>query len=265
MSTMNRPDAQTLNSNAEATVASQAFVKAQKEEDYRPAIATGFIPPVIKEDKPADNKVNSPFKTSHAPVKRPKNIPGMGNNTGDQETEESGQAPANEGPQIAKFMNIPIVEKPASPFVPLGEQPKTVNGLKAPVKRPASASINHAETARLEAEKARLRKELGIKDPEEEKTEEPETAAVNKPASGPKLPPRPVKTSDKTFVPLAPVPYFAEKKEEINPFAAPVQKTEAQLKEEEDRARRAYEQTHTAEKKKSRLDKLMDELNKPIF
>ena len=74
-----------------------------------------------------------------------------------------------------------------------------------------------------------------------------------------------VRTSDKTFVPLAPVPYFAEKKEEINPFAAPVQKTEEQIKKEEEAARRALEESRSVEKKKSKLDKIMDELNRPIF
>ena len=62
------------------------------------------------------------------------------------------------------------------------------------------------------------------------------------------------------------MPFFAEDpNENKSPFAAPVQKTEEQIKREEAAAQRALEESRTVGQKKSKLDRLMEELNKPIF
>ncbi|MCQ2515358.1 MAG: hypothetical protein MJ094_00660 [Saccharofermentans sp.] len=55
------------------------------------------------------------------------------------------------------------------------------------------------------------------------------------------------------------------KAQEASPFAPRVEKTEAQLREEEERARIAREKSVIEVPKKSRLDGLMDKLNSPIF
>lgn len=251
---MNRPDSQMLNSNASATAAAQAFAKAQNEDkDFVPAIATGIIPPVV-ENKAADVKRPSPFKkNTHGPIKRPKNITNAALKAQEQEEEpEVEEVKKPEGPQIAQFMPIPVLEKPGSPFVPIGEKPQSKNGLKAPIKRPSSASINRAVAKKAEEEQDKIRQELDAA-----KAEEPAEQKVVAPAA-------PLKTSDKTFVPLAPVPFY-EKKEETSPFAAPAKKTEDQLKREEEAANRALERSRSGETKKSKLGKLMDELNKPLF
>ena len=59
-STMNRPDSTSLNANANATVAAQAYEKSMKASNYNPAIANGFIPPVL--EKKEDIKTESPKK-----------------------------------------------------------------------------------------------------------------------------------------------------------------------------------------------------------
>lgn len=288
-STMNRPDSTSLNADATATAAAQAFLRAQSEEKtHKPAIATGFIPPVVDDKGASTAQTVSPFKAApKAPIKRTKGVTNAAEK--DEQNEEKASAPAAPaGPQIAQFIPIPVIEEPKSPFAPLE---KKENG---PHKRPLSASINHAQVQNEEA------------DPDAAEDQSPEAgsaAAVqpfkpvrSTPSSRPMVAARPtsatptksafgkksafapqnpapaaprkdpgVRTSDKTFVPLAPVPYFAEKKEEINPFAAPVQKTEEQIKKEEEAARRALEESRSVEKKKSKLDKIMDELNRPIF
>ena len=72
-STMNRPGAESLNSNAEATVAAKFFAKDIGGENYRPSLANAFIAPVI--EKKPEEEVKSPFKAApKAPIKRPKNI-----------------------------------------------------------------------------------------------------------------------------------------------------------------------------------------------
>ena len=285
---MNRPDSTSLNSDATATAAAQAFLRSQSEEKkYKPAIATGFIPPVVDDKGISDKPAVSPFKAApKAPIKRTKGVTNAAEK--DEQNEEKASAPAAPaGPQIAQFMPIPVIEEPKSPFAPLEKK-------EGPIKRPLSASINHAQVQDEEADP----------DASETDSSESEPAAVqpfkpvrSTPSSRPMVAARPtsatptksafgkksafapqaqtpaaaprkdpgVRTSDKTFVPLAPVPYFAEKKEEINPFAAPVQKTEEQIKKEEEAARRALEESRSVEKKKSKLDKIMDELNRPIF
>ncbi|MCR5048676.1 MAG: hypothetical protein K6A37_06945 [Saccharofermentans sp.] len=279
-STMNRPDSTSLNSDATATAAAQAFLRSQSEEKkYKPAIATGFIPPVVDDKGVSDKPAVSPFKAApKAPIKRTKGV---------ADAAEQGAPAAPAGPQIAQFMPIPVIEEPKSPFAPLEKK-------EGPIKRPLSASINHAqvqdeeadpdaaETDSSESEPAAVQPFKPVKSmPSSRPTaasrpvsSAPSRSAFGKksafapqaqtPAAAPRKDPG-VRTSDKTFVPLAPVPYFAEKKEEINPFAAPVQKTEEQIKKEEEAARRALEESRSVEKKKSKLDKIMDELNRPIF
>lgn len=248
---MNRPDSDSLNANASATVAAQVFKKMQTEErdGLKPAIANGFIPPVVNDIQVPDTQVkNSPFKAApKSPIKRPKGVTNAAMKADGEAEQESADASAAAGPQIAKFMPIPIIEEPKSPFAPIQKKSE-------PIKRPASASVNHAQVAAEQDELARLQAELdalgGVSRPE--------------PAPAPEAPSAPLKTKDKTFVPLAPVPYFKQEEEKINPFAAPVQKTEEQIRKEEEAARRALENSRI-EKKKSTLDKLMDGLNRPIF
>jgi len=285
---MNRPDSTSLNADATATAAAQAFLRAQSEEKtHKPAIATGFIPPVVDDKGISAKPTVSPFKAApKAPIKRTKGATNAAEK--DEQNEEKASAPAAPaGPQIAQFMPIPVIEEPKSPFAPLEKK-------EGPIKRPLSASINHAqvqdeeadpdaaETDSSESEPAAVQPFKPVKSmPSSRPTaasrpvsSAPSRSAFGKksafapqaqtPAAAPRKDPG-VRTSDKTFVPLAPVPYFAEKKEEINPFAAPVQKTEEQIKKEEEAARRALEESRSVEKKKSKLDKIMDELNRPIF
>lgn len=237
VSTMNRPDSTSLNANANATVAAQAYEKSMKDSSYNPAIANAFIPPVL--EKKEEVKTESPFKAApKEPVKRPK---GVTNVAYQPEEEAPKNEPGNSGPRIAQFMPIPVLEKPKSPFAPIEKEEA---GLKAPIKRPPSASINHAQVKE---------QEVIAPEPEEDPAPAPKAPGAERPW-------------DKTFVPLAPVPFFAENPDEPkNPFAAPVQKTEEQIKKEEEAARRALEESRTVGQKKSKLDKLMEELNRPIF
>lgn len=280
-STMNRPDSDRLNTNAEATVAAQFFAREQsKEKEFKPAIATGFVPPVVKgPGAPEPEKQASPFKAApKAPIKRPKNGTSP---FAQEEEEEKPEQKGPVGPQIAQFIPIPVLEKPASPFAPIDQQ-KTENGLKAPIKRPKSASVNHAMAGNDDPADAEY------DDVAEEAQEEAASPFKRSPLAGPSsssarkspfAPPQPAnqvkstfssksretKTSDKTFVPLAPVPYFEKQEEEVkSPFAPRVEKTEEQIRKEEEAARRAYEAS-VVEKKKSTLDKIMDNLNRPIF
>ncbi len=251
VSTMNRPDSDSLNSNASATVAAQVFKKMQTEErdGNKPAIANGFIPPVVNDlGAPKTEPVkNSPFKAAaKGPIKRPKGITNASAQSDEAEVEEETKAAAPGGPQIAKFMPIPVLEEPKSPFAPIQKKSE-------PIKRPSSASVNHAQVQAEQDELAKLQAELdALGGVSRKKEEEP---VVNN---------APLKTKDKTFVPLAPVPYFKQEEQNINPFAAPVQKSEEQIRREEEAARRALENSRV-DKKKSKLDKLMDGLNRPIF
>lgn len=124
--TMNRPDSKVLNTSAEPTVAAKAFEKAVKENSVTPAIATGFVPPVLAEEKKEVEVKRSPFRQ----VKT----------EGDT---ESAPAPKKEGPAIATgFIPMPgyMKKQEINPF----------KSNKGPVKRPASASINHAAAADVE-------------------------------------------------------------------------------------------------------------------
>ncbi len=293
-STMNRPDSDTLNSNASATVAAQAFAQRTKGPDYNPAIANAIIPPVIeKKEEPVAKP--SPFKNSRPPVKRTADAspfkPKEEDAASARPTNPNIKSPVKkyEGPQIAKFTPIPVLKEPESPFKPIGANNESNNGLKAPIKRPTSASVNHAVAKQQEKELERIKTELDAMggarvEPKEEpvideapvKEETAEKPAFTKPAflkaepakeeTKPIFAPPKTKTSDKTFVPLAPVPAFQKPAEEgePSPFKPIEHKTEEQLRREEENARRALEQSR-AEKKKSKLDRLMDELNRPIF
>lgn len=65
---------------------------------------------------------------------------------------------------------------------------------------------------------------------------------------------------------FTPMMTTAEKKQqEVNPFAPRVEKTEEQIREEEERARIARENSFIENQKKSKLDSLMDKLNQPLF
>ena len=295
-STMNRPDSESLNSNATSTVAAQFFARnleEDKDKANKPSIANGFIPPVIEKQ---EEKTVSPFKAPpKGPIKRPKNAANIAFQQEEKEPEEEVKK-APEGPQIAKFMNIPIVQKPESPFKPISEAPQNNTGLKAPIKRPPSASVNHAAAKKEEAEREKIKEELdamggafkplAADTPAPEKEAAPEKPAfaqsafvarpdagrspfsrpkgAEKPAFTPVASTKP-RTMEKTFVPLAPVPFTEKQKEDpVSPFAPPVQKTEEQKRIEEENAKRALEQSRI-EVKKSRLDKLRDGLNRPLF
>ena len=269
-STMNRPGADTLNSNAQPTAAAQAYAKElRSEREFKPAIATGIIPPVIDEKNKEAKKQPSPFKPAKsAPIKRPKNVTNIRyeaeqeaaqkraavkKNENQDESGSEKEKPQDCGPRIARFTPFPEIKKPESPFLPAGAQNnKTGNGLKAPIKRPASASVNHAAARKALEEEEKLSEDTGA-----EVIRKSEAALKSEPS-------RPLKPEEKTFVPLAPVPFFAEPNE-VSPFAAPVEKTDEQRKKEEEAARRALEESRCVEAKKSRFGKLMDELNKPIF
>ena len=112
-----------LNSHSEPTVAAMAFEKAIKEKSQAPAIATGFVPPVVEKK---DTARPSPFK-------KIKNEDG-----------EEVQAAADTEPKQAK----PGI---ATGFIPAPARKKQdVNPFKAgkgPIKRPVSASVNHAAAA----------------------------------------------------------------------------------------------------------------------
>ena len=121
--TMNRPDSSILNASAEPTVAAKAFEKAVKENSVTPAIATGFVPPVIAEEKKEPEVKRSPFRQ----------VKTEGDN-------ESGSASKKSGPAIASgFIPMPgyMKKQEINPF----------KSNKSPIKRAASASVNHAAIA----------------------------------------------------------------------------------------------------------------------
>lgn len=100
-STMNRPDATVLNVNASNSAASIVFKKEQKEDkEFAPAIATAILPPVQekKDERP------SPFKSNGMKAER----------LTDEDLKVEGKKPG-----ILDFKEIPLVEKPASPFKPI--------------------------------------------------------------------------------------------------------------------------------------------------
>ena len=120
--TMNRPDSSVLNSGAEPTVAAKAFEKAVKENSVTPAIATGFVPPVIKKEEETKSSAPSPFRQ----IK----IEG-------EDGEKSSEPKKPAQPAIATgFIPMPgyMKKQEINPF----------KSNKAPVKRPVSASVNHA-------------------------------------------------------------------------------------------------------------------------
>lgn len=121
--TMNRPDSTMLNSSAEPTVAAKAFEKAVKENSVTPAIATGFVPPVLSQEEKEPEVKRSPFRQIKT------------------EGDESGSTPKKDSkPAIALgFIPMPgyMKKQEINPF----------KSNKGPVKRPASASINHAAVA----------------------------------------------------------------------------------------------------------------------
>ncbi len=276
---MNRPDSESLNSNATSTVAAQFFARnleEDKDKANKPSIANTFIPPVIEKEQ---EKTVSPFKAPpKGPIKRPKNAANIAFQQEEKKPEEEVKK-APEGPQIAKFMNIPIVQKPESPFKPISEAPQNNTGLKAPIKRPPSASINHAAAQKEEApeaasespfkpapapEKPAFAQSAFVARPDAGRSPFSRPKGAEKPAFTPVASTKP-RTMEKTFVPLAPVPFTEKQKEDpVSPFAPPVQKTEEQKRIEEENARRALEQSRI-EVKKSPLDKLRDGLNRPLF
>lgn len=119
--TMNRPDSSVLNIGAEPTVAAKAFEKAVKENSVTPAIATGFVPPVVKKDEEKRAEAPSPFRQ-------------IKNQDGEEKPAEA-KKPA--GPAIASgFIPMPgyMKKQEINPF----------KSNKGPVKRPVSASVNRA-------------------------------------------------------------------------------------------------------------------------
>ena len=109
-----------LNSHSEPTVAAMAFEKAVKEKSEAPAIATGFVPPVVEKHETARP---SPFKK-------------IKNEDGEEVKAEADTAPKQTKPGIAAgFVPAPARKKQeVNPF----------KASKGPIKRPVSASVNHA-------------------------------------------------------------------------------------------------------------------------
>ena len=194
-----------------STAAAVTFRKQLENQEYAPSIATAIVPPVIEKKEP--ERAN-PFKPAQkAPIKRPHNgspFAAPAEEEAEPETPAPApSAPANHVPVVGIFNGVMPIKKEESPFKPISSKDDTApNGLKAPIKRPASASVNHAAAMKAEAEHQ----------PEavSPKVEEPEKISLTAALAAPSLEeaPAPVR---KTFTPLAPIP--AEKtKPEIDPF-----------------------------------------------
>ena len=107
--TMNRPDADRLNENATSSAASIVFKKeAQEGPEFAPAIATAILPPVQEKKERV-----SPFKPIANPVQ--------------DSTDTVTKVNEPTTPAIARFTEIPLVEKPASPFKPISENPENTD------------------------------------------------------------------------------------------------------------------------------------------
>lgn len=126
--------------NHPQTAAQEAFLKQQSEQKLAPAIATGFVPPVIEEkvdDRPSPFKPVAPTPLNSAAASGSSNV----------HTASSSE----HVPPIALFTPIPVKEEAASPFKPIhGEEEEMAPGLKPPIKRPASASVNRAAAMQAE-------------------------------------------------------------------------------------------------------------------
>ena len=130
-----------------ATPASQAFVDGIGKREFAPAIATRILPPVNNE--PVQKA--SPFKKVNTPVKRD-----LSGETAKAHKEDPGKkAAVNTVPPVARFSMLPEAKEEASPFKPASVDPSLEEKkMKPPVKRPASASVNHAQAMRAAADKA---------------------------------------------------------------------------------------------------------------
>lgn len=129
--------------NHPQTAAQEAFLKQQSEQKLAPAIATGFVPPVIEEkvdDRPSPFKPVSPTPLNSADASGSSNV----------HTASSSE----HVPPIALFTPIPVKEEAASPFKQIhGEEEEMAPGLKPPIKRPASASVNRAAAMQAESDR----------------------------------------------------------------------------------------------------------------
>ena len=129
--------------NHPQTAAQEAFLKQQSEQKLAPAIATGFVPPVIEEkvdDRPSPFKPVAPTPLNSAAASGLSNV----------HTASSSE----HVPPIALFTPIPVKEEAASPFKPIhGEEEEMAPGLKPPIKRPASASVNRAAAMQAESDR----------------------------------------------------------------------------------------------------------------
>ena len=129
--------------NHPQTAAQEAFLKQQSEQKLAPAIATGFVPPVIEEkvdDRPSPFKPVAPTPLNSAAASGSSNV----------HTASSSE----HVPPIALFTPIPVKEEAASPFKPIhGEEEDMAPGLKPPIKRSASASVNRAAAMQAESDR----------------------------------------------------------------------------------------------------------------
>jgi len=192
-----------------STAAAVTFRKQLENQEFAPAIATGFVPPVV--DKKEPERAN-PFKPTHkAPVKRPHNGSPFEEPAGEVEEEAPAApaAPSNHVPTVGIFNGVMPIKKEESPFKPLAaKEDLAPNGLKAPIKRPASASVNHAAAVNAQQEMPA--------EASSENASEPEKISLTAALAAPSLEEAPIPVK-KTFTPLAPIP--AEKmKPEIDPF-----------------------------------------------
>lgn len=214
--TMNRPDSSALNANASHTAAQEAFIKQQSEQKLAPAIATGFVPPVIDKEEHDDRP--SPFKPVAQPiVDRAVDVEEKKEEV-KPEVKRPSAGPHKYVPPIAQFTPGPVKKEEASPFKPLNNEEET--GLKAPIKRPASASVNRAAAMQAEADKNKSAldriqaaktatisagaTDIDAKKAEEEAKKAAEEAARKSSVTRPGA--RPGTTAAKTFKPAYDVP-----------------------------------------------------------
>lgn len=164
-----------------ATPASQAFVNGIGKREFAPAIATGILPPVNNE--PVQKA--SPFKKVNTPVKRDL----TGETAKAHKAVPEKKAVVNTVPPVARFSMLPEAEQEVSPFKPTSVDPSLEEKkMKPPVKRPASASVNHAQAMKAAADEA---------DKSDKAESKPSVAKFTPYAEPDKEPVNPFKTLDK--------------------------------------------------------------------
>ena len=180
-------------SGEHVTPASAAFVAGIKNQEFAPAIATQIIPDVVETEKPKA----SPFKKVSAPVKRDLS----GESAKARKEKPVTEIKKDTVPPVARFSMLPEVQEEASPFKPAA--PSAPDGLKPPVKRPKSASVNRAQAMKQQEEDAKASDAS-----EAEKKETPRVARFTPYYEAPKdtgSPFKPASAVNDTKAPKAPI------------------------------------------------------------